>query len=69
MFSARSIVSIIASAVTTSAIRPTVPSRLARIENCVIAPITGRTIVSGMSVCSRYFCSAVSSVVSSDSAR
>ena len=34
-FSVRSIVSISASALTTSAIRPTVPSRLARIENCV----------------------------------
>ena len=49
-FSARSIVSIIASALTTSATRPKMPSRLARIENWVIAPITGRAMLSGMSV-------------------
>jgi len=62
VFSARSIVSIIASALTMSASRPAAPRRLARIENWEIAPITGRTIVSGISVCSRYFCSAISSV-------
>ena len=50
-FSARSIVSIIASALTNSAIRPTRPSRLARSENCEIAPSTGLAIVSGTSVC------------------
>ena len=49
--SARSIVSIIASALTISAIRPTQPSRLARLENWVIAPSTGRAIVSGTRLC------------------
>ena len=49
-FRARSIVSIIASALTTSASRPTMPSRLARLENWVIAPSTGRAMLSGTSV-------------------
>ena len=46
-------VSIIASELTTSATRPTAPSRLARLENWVIAPITGRAMLSGTSVCTK----------------
>ena len=50
-FSALSIVRIIASALATSATRPTVPSRLARVENWLIAPITGLAMTSGTSAC------------------
>lgn len=49
-FRARSMVSIIASELKTSATRPTAPSRLARLENWVIAPSTGRAMLSGTSV-------------------
>ena len=52
-FRARSIVSIIASELTTSAIRPTAPSRLARLENWLIALITDRAMLSGTSVCTK----------------
>ena len=56
-FIARSTVTIIASALTKRAIRPTVPSRLARDENWVIAPITGLAIASGTSACRKYLSS------------
>ena len=57
-FSVRSIVSISASTLPTSATRPTEPSRLALLENCVNAPSTGRAIMSGTRLWRKYFCSA-----------
>ncbi len=46
-----------AMALTTRATRPTTPSRLARLENWVMAPSTGRAIVSGTRVETKYCCS------------
>jgi hypothetical protein len=50
LLSVRSIVSITASALTSNAARPTAPSRLARVENCWMPLMIGRTIESGMRV-------------------
>ena len=56
--SARSIVSISASAVSTSTPRPAVPRRAALDANCVSAPSTGLAMPSGTRLCRKYFSSA-----------